>query len=167
MAMLVQERLVGVDVSKADLEIASSDSAAKTQVVTNDRRSILRWIRTLTGRACIVVVATNVFHLTLVEEAYAHGHVVYIVDGFRLNRYRGRRRLTKKGDPELRRLLHNAAMAARKTRRWKPVYEAQLQRGMKPIQALVILARKLARIAFALMRNQSEYISAPVHCAKT
>jgi len=69
----------------------------------------------------------------------------------------GRRKLTKKGDPELRRLLYNAAMAARRTRAWKPLYQSYLAQGLKPIPALVKLARKLARIAFALMKNQSTY----------
>jgi transposase len=73
--------------------------------------------------------------------------------------YRGRRKLTKKGDSELRRLLFNAAMAARRSVRWRPVYDRHLQRGLKPTQILVILSRKLARIAFALMKNQSEYLS--------
>lgn len=70
---------------------------------------------------------------------------------------RGRRKLTKKGDPELRRLLYNAAMAARKTSAWKGLYESYLTQGLQPIQALVKLARKLARIAFALMQNQTTY----------
>ncbi|MEZ2744699.1 IS110 family transposase [Halopseudomonas bauzanensis] len=70
---------------------------------------------------------------------------------------RGRRKLTKKGDPELRRLLYNAAMAARKTAAWKGLYDTYVSQGLKPIQALVKLARKLARIAFALMQNQAIY----------
>jgi transposase len=70
---------------------------------------------------------------------------------------RGRRCLTKQGDAELRRLLYTAAMAARRTARWQPFYQRYLNRGLKPIQALVILARKLARIAFALMKSQTQY----------
>lgn len=71
--------------------------------------------------------------------------------------YSGRRKLTKKGDPALRRLLHNAAMAASRMAGWKDYYRSLLARGLKTTQALVIIARKLARIAFALMKNQSEY----------
>jgi transposase len=71
--------------------------------------------------------------------------------------YRGRRRLTKQGDSETRRLLFNAAMAAIRAPAWRRVYERYLQRGLKRTQALVIMARKLARIAFALMKNQSDY----------
>lgn len=72
-------------------------------------------------------------------------------------RYIGRRKLTKQGDPEIRRLLHNAAMAASRTAAWKERYQAYLQRGLKKTEALTILARKLARIAFALMTSQQPY----------
>lgn len=69
----------------------------------------------------------------------------------------GRRRLTKKGDPEVRRLGHNAAMAASRSEKWKPFYEASLRRGKVRTQALVMLTRKLARVAFSLMKNQTTY----------
>lgn len=72
-------------------------------------------------------------------------------------RYSGRRKLTKQGDPEIRRLLYNAAMAAARTERWKDTYQGYLTRGLKRTEALVILARKLARIAFALMTTQQPY----------
>lgn len=76
-----------------------------------------------------------------------------------------RRKLTKKGDPELRRLLFNAAMSARRTKAWAGVYETYLSQGLKTTQAFVKLARKLARIAFALMKNQSIYLpKAPAGC---
>lgn len=72
-------------------------------------------------------------------------------------RYSGRRKLTKQGDPEIRRLLHNAAMAAARTERWKAIYQGYLARGLKKTEALTILARKLARIAFALMQTKAAY----------
>jgi transposase len=77
----------------------------------------------------------------------------------------GRRKLTKKGDPELRRLLYNAAMSASRTRAWTATYGRYLNQGMKTTQAFVKLARKLARIAFALMKNQSTYLpKVPARC---
>ncbi|SEP02204.1 transposase [Pseudomonas sp. NFACC39-1] len=72
-------------------------------------------------------------------------------------RKKGRSCLTKRGDPEVRRLLHNAAMSARRTERWKGVYEALLARGLSTTQAMVALSRKLARVVFALLKSQSEY----------
>ena len=74
----------------------------------------------------------------------------------------GRRALSKKGDGEIRRLLHNAASSGIRSKAWKPLYEGYLARGLKTTQALVIIARKLARIAFSLMKNQSEYQSKAV-----
>ncbi|MDZ3992838.1 IS110 family transposase [Pseudomonas sp. Teo4] len=71
----------------------------------------------------------------------------------------GRRRLTKRGCSEIRRLLHNAAMAASRSSAWKDVYEHHRNSGKATTQALVILARKLARVAFALMKNQDEYVT--------
>lgn len=70
---------------------------------------------------------------------------------------RGKRKLTKKGDSELRRLLYLAAMHACRTPRWQPFYHRHLARGLSKIQALVALARKLARVAFALLKNQTDY----------
>lgn len=70
---------------------------------------------------------------------------------------RGKRKLTKKGDPELRRLLYLAAMQACRRPRWQPFYQRHLARGLTKIQALVALARKLARVAFALLKNQTTY----------
>jgi transposase len=72
-------------------------------------------------------------------------------------RYRGRRKLTKRGDPELRRLLFNAARAAARTSAWKAYYERLRARGLSTIAACVALARKIARVAFALLRDRSEY----------
>lgn len=71
----------------------------------------------------------------------------------------GRRRLTKRGCSEVRRLLHNAAMSASRSEAWKDVYEHYRSTGKATTQALVILSRKLARIAFALMKSQGEYVS--------
>ncbi len=70
---------------------------------------------------------------------------------------RGRRRLSKKGDSEARRLLYTAAMAARRHGHWKAVYESYLKRGLKTTQALMALARKIVRVAFALMKSGVPY----------
>lgn len=308
MAMQVQPLLIGVDVSKAELVICRGPEAA-LETLANQDETIKAWLNTLPGRVCLAVEATNVYHLALVTQAHASGHTVYVVDGYRLNRYRegvggraktdssdarllqryldrerkdlrvweppsagyvalqrllhrratlvgasvalhqslgdlpelkqaaaalfrqlarvdallqrrlhdhlvqqgwaadaarcqamegvgpltaaalimafhrgqfrsgdafvaflgldvrvrdsgecrGRRKLTKQGDPELRRLLHLAAMRACRTATWQSFYQSYLQRGLTKTQALVILARKLARVAFALLKSQSDY----------
>lgn len=71
----------------------------------------------------------------------------------------GRRRLTKRGCSEIRRLLHNAAMSASRSVAWKEVYAHHRSKGKATTEALVILARKLARVAFALLKSQGEYVT--------
>lgn len=65
----------------------------------------------------------------------------------------GRRFLSKRGPAELRRLLYVAAMSASKTKLWRPFYERYRARGFSSTAALVILARKLARIAFSIVKH--------------
>lgn len=72
--------------------------------------------------------------------------------------YRGKRKLTKLGEPELRRLLFCASHPARHYHRFAEYYQKQLDKGLCKIAARVILARKLARIAFTLMRNEEYFI---------
>lgn len=71
--------------------------------------------------------------------------------------FRGRRKLTKKGEPELRRLLYNAAMAACRQAVWKPYYQSLRDRGFSGTAALVALSRKLVRVSYALMRQQTSF----------
>lgn len=69
----------------------------------------------------------------------------------------GRRRLTKRGPGQIRRLLHNAAMAASKSRLWRPIYQRYLDRGLAKTEALVILSRKLLRIAYSMVKTKSAF----------
>ena len=71
--------------------------------------------------------------------------------------WRGRRRLSKRGPALLRRQLYLSAFSACRTRTFKPVYEALCARGFSSVQALVILARKLLKIAFAVWRNKTVF----------
>ena len=77
--------------------------------------------------------------------------------------YRGKRKLTKRGDPETRRLLFNAARSASRTPVWNTYYLSMRERGHSTTAAAVALSRKIARLAFALLRDQSEFIDP---CAK-
>jgi transposase len=70
---------------------------------------------------------------------------------------RGRRRLTKRGPQLLRCLLYNAGMAAAHSKLFKPLYLGLRARGLQSTEAIVILARKIARIAFALYRSGQNF----------
>lgn len=70
---------------------------------------------------------------------------------------RGRRRLSKRGPSELRRVLFNCAMSAAKTKLWRPYYQAQRAKGLSSTAAIVILARKMVRVAFALYKHDQPF----------
>ncbi|MDP3662351.1 MAG: transposase, partial [Nitrosomonas sp.] len=69
----------------------------------------------------------------------------------------GRRRLSKRGPAELRRLLFNAAMAAAKSKAWKPIYAHYRAQGWSTTAALVIIARKIARAAWSIHHYHSTF----------
>lgn len=69
----------------------------------------------------------------------------------------GRRRLSKRGPAELRRLLYIAAMAAAKTNTWKPLYEHHRAKGLSTTEALVILARRIARTAWSIYTHKTDF----------
>ena len=69
----------------------------------------------------------------------------------------GRRRLSKRGPAELRRLLFTAAMSAVRTTAWKPIYDAYRTRGWSGTATLVIIARKIARAAWSIHRYQTTF----------
>lgn len=68
-------------------------------------------------------------------------------------RSRGRRRLSKRGVPALRRQMYLAAMAACRSKVLRPLYQQLKARGFKTTEALVILARKLLRYAYAVFKS--------------
>ncbi|MBK8816048.1 MAG: IS110 family transposase [Methylococcaceae bacterium] len=80
---------------------------------------------------------------------------------------RGRRRVSKRGPSELRRLLYNCAQAATKTAVWKPYYQALRAREFSATQALVIISRKLLRIAFSLWKQTgAKFDAQKIGCLK-
>lgn len=93
--------------------------------------------------------------------ANSDGFIAFIGMDVRLResgRYKGKRKLTKRGEAELRRLLYCAAQPARTYPPFENYYQRQLDKGLPKIAAKVILARKLARIAFSLLNNQQMFI---------
>jgi transposase len=69
----------------------------------------------------------------------------------------GRRKLSKRGPAYLRCLLFNAAMAGCATKTWQATYQRHRQRGLSTTQALVVLARKIARVAWSLHHHQATF----------
>lgn len=309
MAQNVTPLIYGVDVSKRSLELCCHGDQAPVVSLPNERKAIKAWLKQLPENACLGVEATNTYHCEVVELAVQRGLPVYLIDGYRLSRYRdsvgvraktdltdaqliarylakeredlrpyhvlpaaqqrlwqllkrrakvvaligqlrqscgelkavktslnaalrklkafvlsiekqllllateqnwgediarlravygvgplnalamvaafhrgqfqnsdafvaflgldvrvrdsgtytGKRKLTKKGEAECRRLLFNAARAAARGPAMQPYYSSLIARGFSSTQATVALCRKLARICFSLLKNKSDY----------
>ena len=72
---------------------------------------------------------------------------------------RGRRVLSHHGDAELRRLLYLCAQASLRTKDspFALQYERERAKGLASTQALCAVARKLAKVAWALVRSGADY----------
>ena len=70
---------------------------------------------------------------------------------------RGRRRLSKRGPAALRRLLFMMAFSASRSKVFQAEYKAFRARGLSSTAAIVVLARKLLRIAFAVWKTQTTF----------
>ena len=68
-----------------------------------------------------------------------------------------RTQLSKQGPAEMRRLLFLAGMAARKTKIFRGYYEACIKRGLATTEAIIILARRILRIAWALANTGQHF----------
>ena len=66
---------------------------------------------------------------------------------------KGRKRLSKHGDRVIRKLLYLSAMAASLTPTWRGYYLRKIQQGYKRVQALVALARMLAKAVFGVFKT--------------
>jgi transposase len=74
-------------------------------------------------------------------------------------KHKGRRRISKRGRPLMRKLLYFAAInAVKSTGIMHQPYTQMVERGMPKIKALVAISRKLLRVMYALARDQSVYM---------
>jgi transposase len=75
-------------------------------------------------------------------------------------KHKGERHISKRGRPLMRKLLFYATINVVKEERiMHERYERYLQRGMPRMMALIAIMRKLLGVLFALVRDQSEYVS--------
>lgn len=73
--------------------------------------------------------------------------------------HRGRRRISKRGRPLLRKLLFFASInVVRSTGVLHKQYQNHLKKGMPKVKALIAISRKLLGILFALVRNKTMYL---------
>lgn len=145
---------------KLDALIAKIDSAMSAVAAHSPQHGeAQRHVQTIVGVGPVVGMAlTNT--LERVPFRNADAFVAFIGYDPRANdsgHKIGRRRLSKRGPAELRRLLFNAAMSAAKTKVWRPIYEHYRTRGWSTTAALVIIARKIARAAWSIHHYHSTF----------
>jgi len=96
-------------------------------------------------------------------EAYSSANKLIKLAGLNLfeissGAHKGIRRITKRGRAKLRKILYFAAInVVRKDGVLHSYYQKLINRGMHRMKALVAVMKKLLRIMFALVRNQTVY----------
>jgi len=143
-----------------DQLIAHIDQRIKTLTETSpERKEHVAQLRTINGVGALVGAAL-VNTLERMPLKSADAFVAFTGLDPRASdsgQHRGRRRISKRGPAELRRLLYLAAMAARKTATWKPLYEHYRGKGLSGTEAVVILARRIARTAWSMYTYKTEF----------
>lgn len=147
-------------VSKLDALLAKIDATmAALAAQSPQHQAAQHRVETIVGVGPLVGMAlTN----TLERVAFRNADAFVAFTGFdpRANdsgHKIGRRRLSKRGPAELRRLLYNAAMSAIKTKVWKPLYLHYRTKGWSTTATLVIIARKIARAAWSIHHYHSTF----------
>ena len=115
-----------------------------------------------------VVSAALAVRLQMTQFERADQFVAYIGLDLRVResgKLVGRRKLSKNGDADLRWLLYLAAQASQRSndRTFAGQCERELAKGLTKTQALCAVARKMAKVAWALMRSGQEYNPARVY----
>lgn len=72
-------------------------------------------------------------------------------------KHKGKSKLSKQGQRLGRTMLYNAAISATASKAWKPIYTRCLERGMAKVQALIVLARKIARCAWSIHKHHATF----------
>ena len=137
------------------------DAKVKTLIEANkDRKQQYARLRKIAGLGGVVVRSSVLNTLERVPLHSADAFVAFTGLDPRpedSGHHVGRRRLSKRGPSELRRLLYIAAMAAVKTKLWKPIYEHYRAKGLSTTAALVVIARRIARTAWSLYTHKTDF----------
>jgi transposase len=171
--------LKGVDGFSTDLKtlrarfdqlLARIDQRVQALIEANPkRREHVKHLRTLDGVGKVVAPSlVNTFERVPLKSADAF--VAFTGLDPRPDesgKHRGKRRLSKRGPAELRRLLYLAAMSAKKTKTWKPLYEHYRAKGLSSTAALIVLARRIARVAWSMYTYNTEFQTARIKNALT
>ncbi len=123
---------------------------------------LFRRLLAIPGVGALNAAALTV-RLRAIHFASPHQFVAYVGLDLHVNdsgERQGRRRLTKHGDAMLRWLLYLAAQASLRVKQesyFRALYERKRAEGWASTQALCVVARKIAKIAWALAHSGESY----------
>jgi transposase len=153
-------RALGRTLRALEALIAELDARMQSLVAEEDTlRTAAKHLRTVVGFGPLLS-ASMAHAITRHPFKKADAFIAYLGYDPRVRdsgQWRGRRFLSKRGPAELRRLLFTAAMSACRTQLWHPFYQRYRARGLSTTAALVILARKLARVAFSIVKHNVDF----------
>ena len=126
--------IVGVDVSKDELQLAAHGQGTRSQCLANQAQAIQDWLATLAKGSIVAMEATGRYHGLLAELAHAAGMRVYIINARDIYFYAkalGMRGKTDRLDAQV--IARYAAEHRNELRAWSPAPEVleQLQEMLK------------------------------------
>jgi transposase len=144
-----------------DLVAALDSQLATLNASDPATASLVRRLRTICGVGPLV---STLLAALLQRFAFRHADALVAYVGLdprpdESGSRRGRRRLSKRGHPEWRRLLVAAAMSAARTRVWGDYVLGHKNKGLPSTAVHVILARKMLRVAFALYKSGNDFFA--------
>ena len=143
-------------VSRIDALIAKLELLIDKQLAGNPDRARIETIKGIGPAVSAVLLAD----LSSCQFASADAFVAfYGLDPMPKDsgKRKGRRKLSKQGDRLGRAMLYNAALSASRTKVWKPLYDSCLERGLTKIQALIVVARRIARTAWSVYTHKTTF----------
>jgi len=142
--------------ARIDAVIQKLEELIDKQLEGNERRVLLETIKGVGPVVSAVIISDLDAHRFKSADAY----VAYCgLDAMpnESGKCKGARRLSKQGSRLSRAMFYTAAMAAVTSKVWKPYYERCLARGLKKVQALIVVARKLARCAWSVHTHETVF----------
>lgn len=155
----VQTQFQGVMDSLETLVKTLDAHLTATVNACDERRARIRLLQSVPGIGAVIAPALLVAleHYTFVSDDAFIAYLGLDPRPRDSGTLRGRRHLSRRGDAFLRSLMYMAALTGRRSASCKPYYERQLAKGLKAVQALIVLARKLARVAFAIHASGQKF----------
>ena len=117
-----------------------------------DRLQQIPGVGKVTGAGLLAAYSQGVFRSADAFVAFLGLDLVANDSGIK----KGKRRLSKLGDSEARRLAYMCAMSACRTSTWKPIYEGYRTR-YSTTGALVALSRRIVRTAWSMLTHQTDF----------